>query len=155
MYLVFYKWCFMSALLGDNQDNILYGDDDANFIMGKEGNDKIYAGGGGGSDSDGNDYILSGDGQNTLYGNDGDDYLYGRANADLFLEKGDLIGDFELGIDVLNLAVLGIQAEHVTISSFSNGYMVDIDTDVHQLSIGLRTGNSTVAVSASDIIFKA
>ena len=66
-------------------------------------------------------------------------------------QVGDVIGYFEVGVDILNLAELGIQASHVTIGTYANGYMVEIDNGTNSLDIGVRTGTSG-ALTMADIV---
>ena len=66
-------------------------------------------------------------------------------------QQGDVIASFEAGVDTLNLAYLGIQASSVTLNTYSNGTMVDINDGTNQTSIGVRTGSGPV-ITMSDII---
>lgn len=115
-------------------DSRITGGDGRNFIDGGDGDDLLRGGGGGdwlngGDDSnrlfggDGNDKIGGGQGDNRMFGGAGDDMLiaglgrdamFGNAGADSFTFKrasaadGDLVKDFEQGVDHVDLAaVLG------------------------------------------------
>jgi len=63
--------------LGEQGDDVLYGNDNANFLSGGPGYDAIY--GYGGNDKlfgdAGNDYIDGGSGADTIFGGDGKDYI--------------------------------------------------------------------------------
>lgn len=107
--------------IGNNLNNIIYGNNQSNTLEGKDGNDKIYGSsfystedvdndsiyGGNGNDElygfSGNDYLNGGDGQDTLNGDDGDDYLDGQKGDDkLFGNYGnDTLLGYD-GNDILN-----------------------------------------------------
>ena len=113
------------TLSGGTDNDMLYGNKGADTVYGGSGNDTLFGGDDGDllHGDDGNDTIYGGDGADTLYGDDGDDILHGGtgtnsltggAGADAFLHDGaaggdDIIEDFELGVDTLDLYNSGLQ----------------------------------------------
>ncbi len=93
------------------------------------GADILYGGGG-------NDRLFGGEGDDTLYGGDGNDTLYGGDGRDDFVFKStdmagnDIISDFELGQDILDLDGVSIVSETDLGSSIqlelSNGSSITI-----------------------------
>lgn len=77
------------------------------------------------------DTIIGNDADNAINGGGGNDSLTGGAGADSFVfESGwgqDTIGDFELGVDVIDLAQTGLVAGAVTISEVSGDTLVEAD----------------------------
>jgi len=96
-------------LLGTKGDDTLIGGNNRDSLMGGSGNDQLF--GGSGSDllegGKGDDYLNGGKGNDTLIGDQGIDILIGSDGADLFIiqsiEGKNLIGDFELGTDLLEI----------------------------------------------------
>ena len=95
-------------LLGDNNDNSMFGTDARELIIGEGGNDTLH---GGGNDDeiyggDGNDDMFGDDGHDTMYGDDGNDFFLAGSGNDhaeggngddiMYLEDGD---DYGLGGD--------------------------------------------------------
>ena len=162
------------VITGNNENNTIRGWGGDDILDGLGGIDSVHG-------NKGNDTIITLEGYNDISGGPGEDTIYFSAsahriyggnygqsgdgerdefilsswhfNVDTVVQQGDLLGDFEVGIDVLNLAELGVQSSHVTITKFDNGEMVNIDTGTNQLSFGLRTGNKDLPIS--DIIFAA
>ncbi|MDB5429275.1 MAG: outer rane secretion protein [Caulobacter sp.] len=109
----------------------------ADVLNGDGGNDKLYGGAG-------NDGIWGGDGADTITGGAGNDTLFGGAGADTFIfAPGDLsapdynsdrIGDYEAGVDVLDLTAFGLASQGQISVTYVNYYGTDhayvgIDTD--------------------------
>jgi len=70
-----------ASLIGNDNDNIIYGFDSDDILKGNGGNDKLYGG-------DGNDILEGGKGNDILYGHKGDDtYIFGKGDG------GDVIYD--------------------------------------------------------------
>ncbi|KQT48569.1 hypothetical protein ASG47_09540 [Devosia sp. Leaf420] len=97
------------TLYGEAGDDHLMSDYGADYLDGGIGNDLVegYAGNDiifGGA---GNDTLFGGDGDDTLSGDAGDDTHYGGSGADTFVFRSgmgeDLIGDFQLGIDTIEI----------------------------------------------------
>lgn len=83
---------------------VLTGNDSSNFISGSAGNDLISGG-------DGDDTLRGLEGDDILMDGDGSDHLWGGAGADVFVLTADgvhdVIEDFEIGIDRIDLSGLG------------------------------------------------
>ena len=123
-------------LLGGTGADQLFGDQGNDSLLGGSGNDELYGGSGndalhGRADNDlingetGNDFLLGGAGNDTinggadndfLEGNEGSDLLTGGDGADIFRiankahshgNEHDIITDFEIGIDKIDLSKLG------------------------------------------------
>ncbi|MEO1641006.1 MAG: calcium-binding protein [Pseudomonadota bacterium] len=86
------------TLFGRAGDDRLEGDSGADNLRGGAGDDTLNGG-------NGQDRLEGGDGADTLSGGIGDDQLWGDAGADTFVfDSGhDLIGDFESGVDTIQL----------------------------------------------------
>lgn len=108
--------------------DFLYGGEGADHIFGEAGPDYIYGGGG-------NDIIVGGEGNDSLYGNSGADIFYFNANSGI-----DVIEDFELGIDKINLSgVPGASYSSLNISQSSPYYVGDYhdrDSSSTMITIG-------------------
>ena len=65
-----------ASLIGNDNDNIIYGFDSDDILKGNGGNDKLYG-------EDGNDILEGGKGNDILYGHKGDDtYIFGKGDGD-------------------------------------------------------------------------
>ncbi|MDR5651052.1 calcium-binding protein [Ruixingdingia sedimenti] len=97
------------TLRGGGLRDLLYGGSHADLLQGDGGNDALFGGGGA-------DTLYGGAGNDRLVGGLGKDVLYGGAGVDLFVfrlaaEAGagggrDVIGDFEAGIDQIDLSAM-------------------------------------------------
>ncbi len=165
---------FADTLAGDAGANILRGGYGADTLFGGEGNDTLY----GNQDSDtlwggrGDDLLYGGQGEDTLYGELGEDVLQGGlgadtlsggAGADIFryllagdstVGAGDLIVDFETGLDRLDLSLVRTgSADAFGISNDAAYSYVDVDLggdgtiDLHIAFVG------TQSVAAADILW--
>lgn len=99
----------VDRLEGDSGNDYLRGDLDADLVNGGSGNDSVF-GGKGNDQLAGNagDDLLNGDrDRDTLTGGDGIDTLTGGEDGDVFVLEsgrgGDIITDFEVGIDLMQL----------------------------------------------------
>ena len=102
---------------GSNRSEIIYGTSRADLVYGNGGNDDIYGYEGaddlyGGTD---NDVIFGGAGADNIWGGSGVNDLYGGSGFDWFLmterdNRGsdDWIGDFQLGVDQINMRAWGV-----------------------------------------------
>lgn len=98
------------TLYGGTLTDVLYGGDGADFLDGGSNNDILYGGAG-------NDTLYGDSGKDTLYGGTGTDLMFGGVGADVFVflsaaespNSGarSTIGDFEVGIDRIDLSALG------------------------------------------------
>ncbi len=103
-------------LIGLQGNDRLFGEGGNDRLEGRSGNDKLV--GGDGSDrlmgNGGDDTILGGAGRDKIFGHTGADMLFGGDNLDYFFfrsssEAGfgaarDVIGDFETGLDLIDLS---------------------------------------------------
>ncbi|MFM9942108.1 MAG: calcium-binding protein [Hyphomicrobiaceae bacterium] len=110
---------FNDTFVGGAAGDTVYGRDGVDRLIGNGGGDILYGDGG-------NDVLYGGDGNDILHGGEGIDYLYGDAGADslfggggtdyfMFRAKGwgqDGIGDFQDGIDKIDLRSLAGQGVH-------------------------------------------
>ncbi|WP_207480489.1 GDSL-type esterase/lipase family protein [Arenibaculum pallidiluteum] len=107
-------------MAGDNNANVMNGRDGDDSITSYRGADILYGGAGndrlmGGAD---NDKLFGGEGNDRLAGDTGADEMTGGAGADAFILRkgettGDLITDFETGVDKLELRGFGSGAKLV------------------------------------------
>ncbi len=111
---------FLSVVGDDDQigggagDDQLWGKDGDDTLYGGSGSDTIY--GGAGADllfnGAGDDVLQGGAGDDTLWGGAGRDVLIGGAGADVFIfganSGSDVITDFDLSQDILDLSLLGL-----------------------------------------------
>ncbi len=138
-------------ILGENGDDYVDGgaDDDwldggvgRDVVMGGQGNDHINGGadddvlfGGVGDDTvaggEGNDILEGGAGDDMLDGGLGDDLLIGGEGADVFVfrpgEGLDSAYDFEQGVDVVRIEVMGASYEDLTLTEHGNSTLVELD----------------------------
>jgi Ca2+-binding RTX toxin-like protein len=86
-------------------ENISINIDDNFFAVGNELSNDIRGGGG-------NNLLLGGAGDDVINGRGGNDVLFGQAGTDAFIftkgTGGDVIGDFEIGVDHIDLKDFGI-----------------------------------------------
>lgn len=108
-------------LTGSAFADTLTGDALVNRLSGNGGDDVIFGGGG-------DDKIYGGAGADQIDGGAGDDWLVGGAGSDRFVFGlgwgADIIGDFEDGIDVIDLSVTGLSFGDLDITQSSSDVMV-------------------------------
>lgn len=134
-------------LQGGENDDTLYGGPGDDIVGGGKGNDLLYGGGGndllkGGPGNDtlygglGNDVLRGSFGNDIIYGNEGDDILWGGEGQDIFVftesAGNDVISDFELGQDVIDIASFGFD---------------DITQTITDSGLELSFGNSSVMLA--------
>ena len=152
---------------GSRYQDILVGDDGANFLIGIGGDDELRGNGGDdvlhgqeGADrlggGDGDDELWGGNGNDVLDGGSGADRLTGGGGADIFLfdyEHGnDTILDFTNEEDLIDLTAFDLVGfDDLTLSSASNG--VKIDLSVHDGGTILLQDFDIADLDASDFIF--
>ncbi len=102
------------TLFGDGGNDMLNGGGGADELHGGSGNDGFYGGGGDDiiSGDAGNDTLFGNGGNDTLTGGTGDDLLVGDSGNDTFVFESnsghDTIGDFEVGVDHIDLTALNL-----------------------------------------------
>lgn len=91
---------------GAEQGDTLIGGETRDLLRGQDGDDVLIGGGG-------VDRLRGGDGADTLIGGAGADRLLGGGGADVFVMEvdggGDVVLDFEVGIDRIDLSALGVR----------------------------------------------
>lgn len=96
------------AILGLLDNDLLDGGEGADLMRGGEGNDRMFG-------RAGSELMFGGNGADTLHGGQGADRLFGSAGADRFVfdfvdqspvGSGDRIGDFQRGVDKIDLSDL-------------------------------------------------
>ncbi len=117
---------------GNNNNNLLDGTNNADYILGLDGNDTLNDTG----NNAGNDVLDGGNGNDTLYGGGGADRLYGGAGTDT------LNGGSGADVFAWTLADRGTPgaAPTDTISDFDNGTGGD-QLDLRDLLVGENGGN--------------
>lgn len=96
------------AILGLRDNDLLDGGANDDLMRGGDGNDRMRGG-------EGSDLMFGGTGADTLHGGKGADRMFGGAGADMFVfdfvdqspvGSGDHIGDFQRGVDKIDLSKL-------------------------------------------------
>nr|WP_310524911.1 calcium-binding protein [Polymorphobacter sp.] len=100
-------------------------------------------------------YLLGGAGNDILNGKAGNDVLFGESGADNFVFErrtgGDVIGDFQVGVDKISLVGLGF----TSYAQLSANFVENAGTTAINLGFGdfiVINGVTNVALSASDFI---
>jgi len=113
-------------LHGSKYDDILAGDGGNNLLEGWDGNDTL-------SGLEGDDYLVGGAGNDSLVGGYGNDTLTGGIGDDIFVfaqDSGiDVIGDFTLGQDFIDLTDYGFVFGSTSPSITDEGSNTLIDLD--------------------------
>jgi Ca2+-binding RTX toxin-like protein len=145
-------------LFGGSHHDVIFGDAGSDFLSGEDGNDKLW----GGADGD---TLMGGDGIDNLYGQGGHDHLNGQAGNDMLTGgagadtfafqigmNADRVGDFEDGIDLLDVSGLGVaNMDDMVFVQHSTTLVVTFDADVEAQ---LTLNNLTLAdVTEADFIF--
>jgi hypothetical protein len=99
-------------------------------------------------------YLLGGAGDDILNGKAGNDVLFGQAGADRFVFEhgtgGDVIGDFQVGIDKIDLTAIGYSWAQVQNAMHENGGTTAIDLGGGDLVV--LNGIAASSLQASDFI---
>lgn len=166
------------TIFGKNGADILYGDNGSDLLDGGSGEDSLYGGSGadelfGGMSED---VLKGGNGIDILIGGDAKDKLFGGAGADVFVyndaseslndSSADVVKDYELGIDQIDLSgvVAGLSfigtagfsgtGAEVRISETGSGKTnVRIDVDGDGTADMKITVLDTIGMTAGDFIF--
>ena len=124
---------------GSEGDDVLWSNDGNDVINGAKGSDNIISGRGNDTlnGGEGDDYLHGYDGDDILTGGSGRDVLIGGQGSDIFrfndlidstTQETDIIKDFELGIDLIDIA--DVSFEDLKISNDSNNTFVShLDSD--------------------------
>jgi len=145
------------TIYGLDGDDILSGSNGQDIVYGGNGNDRIVEGAG--NDvlygQDGRDFLFGNTGNDILSGGTGDDILNGGLGADVLLggtgndifrfnslaERGDVIRDFQVGRDVIDLSLMFQDAryrqgsrfarfaQYVQLQASGTSTLVQIDSD--------------------------
>ncbi len=105
-------------LNGGIGNDVLYGDDNSDTLLGGAGTDKLFGG-------QGDDTLNSGQGQDQLYGGEGADTFVLNQAPDLY----DIIFDFNVAEDKIDLGGLLTQNGFATIKPVSGGDALYVDPD--------------------------
>jgi Ca2+-binding RTX toxin-like protein len=100
-------------------------------------------------------YLLGGAGNDVINGKGGNDVLFGQAGADTFIFEhgtgGDVIGDFEVGTDKIDLSAMGFSDYQTVVNSMhENGGTTAIDLGNGDLVV--LNGVTIAQLHASDFI---
>lgn len=141
----------LKRIVGGNREaNRLFGTGEAELIRGYGGNDSLN--GKGGDDilegGNGDDKLIGGSGDDRLFGSRGRDLIRGGAGADTFVYKKlnegeDLLLDFEVGKDLIDLSLIFSQEMYNSTNSF--------DDYVRLGTAGKRTVVSVLDVTRSTL----
>ncbi len=136
-------------VVGSGFADTLTGDGGANRLTGNGGDDTL--GGGGGDDK-----IYGGSGADRINGGADKDYLVGGGGADTFVfDPGwgyDTIGDYQQGVDILDLSGTGLIADDLSIVDAGNGHTLVVDMTTGLNKIRLDNTDWT-QVSTADFFF--
>ena len=156
----------IDRIFGGAGDDKLFGGDDRDIIRGGEGNDSVngQAGddfllsGGNGDDTifgeAGQDHIAGGRGEDILIGGADADVLFGNQDADSFkyisqsdstLTATDMIADFQVGLDIIDLSALGVHASNFVVSG--SGTSFNVANNFNDFSIDVNTTGGTLTMA--------
>ena len=119
-------------IYGADGNDIIHGDEDNDYLLGSIGNDTIHG-------DAGNDTLSGGDGENFLIGGDGSDLF------NLIVEGNNIVADFELGTDKLQLSQLSYSDLNITGN-------VNSDLSYQDTQIGMIMGVDPNELSAADFV---
>jgi Ca2+-binding RTX toxin-like protein len=142
-------------ILGSSYADAISGNDSANeistgggddFAWGLEGNDVLRGG-------NGNDALAGGAGEDLMHGGAGDDWLWGGEDNDIFIFAtdwgADIVMDFEIGSDTLDLTEVTGLTSFAQLSIFENddGTLISFDGETILL-VGIDSGS----INAGDFL---
>ncbi len=151
------------ALNGTNGNDTLKGGNDAELISGFEGDDQLY--GRNGSDTllggEGNDLLAGQNGEDVLVGGLGMDTLIGGAKADIFKYMStaesqlstnmvDLISDFEIGTDTVDVSMIGIMMLTTDAVSGADALRLEYDA-VENVTLAISDGADFAVKFSGDV----
>lgn len=155
-------------LMGEHGDDSLTGGDLRDTLIGGEGDDMLSGAESGDviTGNDGDDVLLGGIGRDTLIGGEGaDTFLYLSADESTVLDRAlDMIGDFEAGIDKIDISALNLftaldtDGGHTEAGELRLGYSSATDrtyirSDQSDFEIALQNGDYRGIITDSDFIF--
>ncbi|WP_417517255.1 calcium-binding protein [Minwuia sp.] len=140
-------------------DDTVFGHGGDQLLIGQYGDDVLFGGGGGDSlegrkDDDflsggeGNDLLDGGDGDDTLVGGSGADSLFGGSGSDLFVidvltDTVDMIVDFRIGEDLIDLGGLASSFSEIEISADPGDTIISIAGQQTIRLLGINGGDVT------------
>jgi Ca2+-binding RTX toxin-like protein len=105
--------------------------------------------------SSGDNLLIGGAGNDTLNGWEGNDYLFGESGADIFqfyqANGADVIGDFEDGIDKIDISSFGYNWDGLSLAIGQNGNDSFINLGFNNVIV--LTGVAASALDQTDFIF--
>jgi len=133
------------GLLGSTHNDTLIGNFLDNDIRGSVGNDRLEG-------MAGNDRLFGGEGQDTMLGGAGADRFVFERFDDSPVSLPDVILDFEVGSDLLDLSALDVTGQQVTFSLTAGSTFVGIDRNadgVMDLMIELRGTTGSLGLGST------
>lgn len=133
---------------GDAGDDMLFGGAGIDDLSGGDGDDTLRGNDGADtlSGDAGADILIGGVGDDTIIGGTGNDTLTGGFGSDDFVFDAssgfDVIRDFEVGSDTIDLTALGVTFADVSISTVNDGQRIvvdDVNIQLRELSAGSLT----------------
>lgn len=97
-----------NRMVGNDRANALVGQSGADRLFGEGGNDRLIGGGGGDflKGGAGRDVLIGGAWKDRMRGDEGADRFEFRDVSDSVAGRGDIIADFEPGVDVIDLSAI-------------------------------------------------
>ena len=146
-------------LFGNGGADSLFGDAGADVLNGNGGNDVLI--GGTGADAlnggTGNDFLSGDGGSDTLFGGTGNDFLVGGGGSDTFVftaptsgSSFDVIDDFQVGIDSLDVSDLASSFGELTIVDTGSNVAIFFSEDQ---AVTFNNITDIEDLSADDFIF--
>lgn len=129
-------------------DDVIFAGDGADVLDGGDGSDKLFGGAG-------NDVIIGGYGKNKLYGEQGSDTFKINAATNNNIQTVHEIGDFQVGIDKIDLSATGISdfEQLKSILEYRDGqliFKIAISLDEHSVLLNAVKAQD---LTAADFIF--
>jgi Ca2+-binding RTX toxin-like protein len=133
-------------LVGNAGDNLLDGGSGNDRIEGVAGNDTIVGGAG-------SDILVGSDGNDRLDGSSGNEQMTGGAGSDTFvlgsLKANDVISDFQVGIDRLEIHATAVQTADLHIGATTGGALLTYNQGACQVVL---TGVDTTGIDPHQLI---